>query len=377
MALGPEDGSRSVPAAAFLKTALAAAERCGVTRLADITRLDRLGLPVWQAVRPTGRSLSVHQGKGASELTAKIGALCEAIESHCAEHAPADGPCCPLSALPPSQRAPVLGDYCQTRDCSPDESEHIQWCAATDYITGTEQYLPHPLVSLDYRSWLPSLFERISGGLGAGACEGDALRTALLEVVERDAVRDWHRLSQAARTATSLDLTNIPFDWFQFWRDRLASLNVDLQAFRIKSIVGAPTFMCVIGGVEEFGAAYRQFSGTSADGDPETALFKALAEAIQSRLALVAGVRDDILPSYYRRHMRSRRPRDGLPLGRRRWGGERPLDAVVDHIVERLTACGYRRVVVKRLGQRLDGVAVTKVFVPGLGSLSRTRRPAL
>src|SRR3546814_15588111 len=78
MALGPEDGSRLVPVAPFLKTALAAAELCGVTRLADITRLDRLGLPVWQAVRPAGRALSVHQGKGASPLAARIGALCEA-----------------------------------------------------------------------------------------------------------------------------------------------------------------------------------------------------------------------------------------------------------------------------------------------------------
>src|SRR3546814_8113336 len=105
MALGPEDGSRLVPVAPFLKTALAAAELCGVTRLADITRLDRLGLPVWQAVRPAGRALSVHQGKGASPLAARIGALCEAIECHCAENAPADGPLCSFADLPPDARA--------------------------------------------------------------------------------------------------------------------------------------------------------------------------------------------------------------------------------------------------------------------------------
>ena len=90
MALGPEDKSRSMPAEAFLDRAAAAAAQCGVTRLADITRLDRLGLPVWQAVRPAGKALSVHQGKGSSPIAAKVGALCEAIECHCAENVVAD-----------------------------------------------------------------------------------------------------------------------------------------------------------------------------------------------------------------------------------------------------------------------------------------------
>jgi ribosomal protein S12 methylthiotransferase accessory factor YcaO len=36
----------------------------GITRLGNITGLDRIGIPVAIAVRPNSRSVSVSQGKG-------------------------------------------------------------------------------------------------------------------------------------------------------------------------------------------------------------------------------------------------------------------------------------------------------------------------
>ena len=370
--LGPGGGADS--ASGFFGRALAASRLCGVTRLADITGLDRLGLPVWQAVRPAGRALSVHQGKGASHLGAKIGALCEAIESHCAENAPADGPLCRFADLAPSERAPEMSDFARSRDDPPDAADPVQWCLGTELATGRAHHLPHHFVSLDYTSGLPSRFERTSGGLGAGPGEADALRTALFEAIERDALGEWRRLRPAEQGATSLALDSIRFGWFGEWRERFAALDVKLDVFRVPSIVGVPVFTCVIGGREEFGTAYRRFSGAAAHAEPEIALFKALAEAIQSRLTLIAGVRDDILPSYYARPPAKAA---GLPSnGACLWDETEPGPADLETIVERLAGLGYRQVVTKRLDQGLDGVAVTKVFVPGLGSLRRTRRPA-
>jgi ribosomal protein S12 methylthiotransferase accessory factor len=372
--LGPESALR--PVTAFFDKALAAARLCGVTRLADITGLDRLGLPVWQTVRPAGRSLSVHQGKGPAPAAAKLGALCEAIESHCAENAPADGPLCRFADLPRRERAADVGDYCRDRNALPESADPILWCSAADLATGKPIHLPHHQVSLDYTMGLPSHFERTSGGLGAGAAEADALLIALLEVIERDGVGEWQRRDPARRAAASLDLGTIPFGWFQSWRNRFASLDVELQAWRVPSLVGVPTFMCVIGGAEEFGPAYRRFSGTAAHGDPELALFKALAEAIQSRLTLIAGVRDDILPSHYARPQPKPAECDLSP-GRLAWDGIEPIACGVEMIAERLAALGYRQIAVKRLDDGLEGVAVTKAFVPGLGSLTRARRAPL
>jgi ribosomal protein S12 methylthiotransferase accessory factor len=43
----------------------------GITRLADVTGLDDLGVPVVMAVRPLAATLSVAQGKGATLELAK------------------------------------------------------------------------------------------------------------------------------------------------------------------------------------------------------------------------------------------------------------------------------------------------------------------
>ena len=72
---------RTVPAAETIRRVAKTAESLGVTRLADITGLDRIGIPVYSSVVPKSRdSLSVYNGKGARPVDAQAGALMEAIE---------------------------------------------------------------------------------------------------------------------------------------------------------------------------------------------------------------------------------------------------------------------------------------------------------
>src|ERR1051325_6080824 len=63
-----------------------AQRRAGITRIADLTGLDTLGIPVFTAIRPMGRSLSTQQGKGTTALAAKVSALMESLETWSAEH---------------------------------------------------------------------------------------------------------------------------------------------------------------------------------------------------------------------------------------------------------------------------------------------------
>src|SRR4030095_548912 len=57
----------------------------GITRLANITGLDTIGIPVWTAVRPLGLSLSVSQGKGITHDLAVVSGIMESIEVFHAE----------------------------------------------------------------------------------------------------------------------------------------------------------------------------------------------------------------------------------------------------------------------------------------------------
>jgi len=56
------------------------ARQIGVTRVGNVTGLDRIGIPVTVAVRPNSRSVSVSQGKGLGISQAFASALMEAIE---------------------------------------------------------------------------------------------------------------------------------------------------------------------------------------------------------------------------------------------------------------------------------------------------------
>jgi ribosomal protein S12 methylthiotransferase accessory factor len=58
----------------------------GITRLANVTGLDVIGVPVVMAVRTNARGLAVAQGKGLTLDSAKASAVMETIESYHAEH---------------------------------------------------------------------------------------------------------------------------------------------------------------------------------------------------------------------------------------------------------------------------------------------------
>ncbi|MEL7114591.1 MAG: YcaO-like family protein, partial [Pseudomonadota bacterium] len=60
-------------------------DELGIARLADITGLDRIGIPVVQAICPLSKSLTVKQGKGEDLAAAATSAAMEAAEAWHAE----------------------------------------------------------------------------------------------------------------------------------------------------------------------------------------------------------------------------------------------------------------------------------------------------
>src|SRR5687768_1889525 len=59
--------------------------RAGITRIADITGLDRIGIPVFNAIVPRSQDeLSVYNGKGGTPIDAMTSAVMEAMERFCA-----------------------------------------------------------------------------------------------------------------------------------------------------------------------------------------------------------------------------------------------------------------------------------------------------
>src|SRR6476620_843161 len=68
-----------------LKRALRLAPVMGITRIANVTGLDCIGIPVVMVCRPNSRSLAVSQGKGLDLAAARASGLMESVEFYHAE----------------------------------------------------------------------------------------------------------------------------------------------------------------------------------------------------------------------------------------------------------------------------------------------------
>ena len=76
-AVSPEETMRHVAQCAQL---------VGISRVAEITGLDRVGIPVMAAYRPDARSVAVSLGKGVTPAAAWVSAVMESMELWHAEH---------------------------------------------------------------------------------------------------------------------------------------------------------------------------------------------------------------------------------------------------------------------------------------------------
>lgn len=378
--LGPADPLRSVPAADLLAAASSAAAQAGVTRLADVTRLDRIGLPVWQAVRPASRALSVHQGKGASPEDAQLGALLEAVESHAAESFQAVATVCSFDDLPQDRRAPAIGDFAADREQPPKPDEWVGWVEGEALPGARAALLPFPLVSLDFTTASLSRFDRASNGVATGRTRDEAILAALHELIERDAVVEWQAEDMVARMAGAVDPRLVPFDWFRELEERIARAGASVACYCVPALTGTPVFACEINDTGKDGLPYRAMQGRAAHPVPEVALFKAIAEACQSRAAFIAGARDDLLPSLYAAPETAIAVAFALPLPPGMSGVDFAAVAdgprTVEGISAALAAAGYDTAAVIELACPA-GLCVVRAFVCGLGSMTRRRRPPI
>jgi ribosomal protein S12 methylthiotransferase accessory factor len=257
----------------------------GITRVADITRLDDIGIPVWQAIRPMSRNLSVSQGKGITPLLARISATMESLELWHAEELLCESVTMPVGVasrtLPYPVEALPLHDHNVLSD-----STVVEWIPARGIVGGVETVVPRHVVELDYTlrpAWTPPLFKRTSNGLASGNTLDEAMLHGLLELVERDALADAH-------LRTRIDMASIDGPDSAWLLDICTRAGVEIEAMAHRARVPMPTFEVVIRS-ESYPYPCR---GAGSHPDREVAFCRALTEAAQSRLTVIAGARDDL-----------------------------------------------------------------------------------
>jgi ribosomal protein S12 methylthiotransferase accessory factor len=349
-----------------------------ITRLVDVTPLDRSNLPVWSAVTPIARDLTVHAGKGTSSLAARLSAIMEAIERVSAETLPE------VRLRHASYRSLSNGDnVLDPRDLglpfdttfTPDRE--IRWTLGVDLVTGCNIWVPVDAVISPAEEGVCRGVE--TNGLAAGNTITEATLHALCELVERDAV-SINRFCEvnldmaSQRAARILDPNTLP-DIARSYVERLVAVDLRVVIEDLTSDLGIPVFGAL---ATDFAFAGNQgnatsFIGHGCDLDPTRAVMRALTEAAQAHAIVVLGARDTIegtrsLPNRVprlRRQLDVIRPRSFVRFQDSSFAsGDLWQDTQL--IVRRLESAGIRRCIVVGLTRTDLGVPVVRVIVPGL-----------
>ncbi len=280
----------------------------GITRVADLTGLDRLGVPVWAATRPTSRGLSVSQGKALDHDNAWVSAVLESAEQALAEVAPAV--VChvesPTSLAARGLRAVTLErqSRCAARHLRQDRE--LAWVEGICLASGETVFAPYELVGMDmaaHSPWDAEHFQMTSLGLAASGNMAGAVLHGLRELLEDDAAFGLLDAGMLGATPSTEARGRVacPSDHpLTDLIDRLRQAGVASGFARVTSDVGEPVVVAALKPMQAGLQRRAYFGGRACRSNVPDAALAALLEAVQSRLTFVSGGRDDLWREDYR-----------------------------------------------------------------------------
>ena len=357
----------------------------GVTRVANVTGLDTLGIPVVAVYRPNARSLVVSQGKGLDLWAAKASGLMEAIEGFHAEHAELP---LRLASARELARAHELVDLAGLPRVSVSTGSfhldrQILWCEARELGTDRPLWVPYELVHTNFTLPLPAgsgYFTMSSNGLASGNHLLEAISHGLCEVIERDALALWDAAGGSGAARGRIDPGSVDDPDCARVLAAMQGADLALGIWDITSDIGVATFACVLvdRGPGDIGQVYTSH-GSGCHPSRAIALLRALTEAAQTRLTFIAGTRDDADREFFERARDPARiarlwaeldaPGEGRGFGAVPSREAEDFEDDVRWLRERLAAAGLAQVAVVDLTQPRFGIPVVRVIVPGLESL--------
>jgi YcaO-like protein with predicted kinase domain len=349
----------------------------GITRIANLTGLDRIGIPVVMVCRPNARSSAVFNGKGVDIASAKASGLMEAVETWHAENV-----CLPLrfASFADLRDEASLVDVDQLpRRPGPDFDPHmpILWVEGRNLMDDRPIWLPFEIVHMDSRMSGPPISGALSmttNGLASGNSFAEAVRHGLCELIERDATSLWHQSSPGDRDARRLDLATVDDPNALDLIDRLAKAELEVAVWDVTTDVAACAFQCIL--VDRAGETGHIGVGAACHPRRARALLGAVLEAAQVRTTYIIGAREDIEPYDYDPAILARRNAETRAFTR---STARPLsfkaaanaefetaESDVGWLVERLRSIGVGQTIAVDLTRPEYGIPVVRMVVPGL-----------
>ena len=368
---------------------------CGISRVLDVTTLDRIGIPTCNAVRPDGVVLSVSNGKGWNKMAASVSAIMESIEFHHAEYPDTSGWTKAQSAqfLRGAGHtvidAPLLISDCLWPSDTYgglyySDALRLDWVEGREIIEDAKVMLPASTIYLQP----PYMHYFTSNGLASGNTWEEATLHGICELIERDAVA---RMTGRGKNDPPFRLMRIAPetmpDHLAEFSERIVQAGIELFMFALPTVIDIYTFWSVFHCPGEPNFMLITSAGFGSHPAPQIAASRALTEAAQSRLTHIHGAREDLGVDHVNRELSPDELERRLALQAGTFGKFRRIPTVtwneflavapyrarghtisesLSMILSLLAEAGHGKVYVHDLTKPGLNLSVTKSFVPGL-----------
>lgn len=363
-----------------LECVLRLAPIMGITRVANVTGLDTVGIPVVMVCRPNSRSVAVSQGKGIDLASARASGLMEAAELYHAETITLP---LRLSTYEEIRYQHNVVDVAKLPRSSVSRFHpnlRLLWCEGRDLLNGDDLFVPYEIVHTNYTTPFPDghgCFIASSNGLASGNRLIEAISHGICEVVERDAMALWKLRDGEETLKNGLDLKSVDDAICQEVLEKLERAGLSVGVWDITSDIKLAAFACRIVPRDDNTMWHCAVStGYGCHPSREVALLRALTEAAQARLTIISGLRDDFRHDVYEQWLDP----DVVTAIRRRMSRSTPArqfsdvpsrdgETFEDDVkweLECIRKAGLRRVVLLDLTKSEFRLPVVRVIVPGL-----------
>ena len=282
-------------------------EKCkiaGITRITEITHLDRIGLPVFSAIRPTSQdgAISIYGGKGISSEHAKASAMMEGFERYSAEKQCENLVTGTVSEISSKGNTIDVESLNLPKDFKKENIElfNLEWNICHDLISGDDYYVPsnaiyHPYVLED--NSCQSLFKSNTNGLASGNSLEEAILHGMFEVIERDA---WSIFELTHKNYKQIDLDCIESETVNDAISKFSENDIKIKLMDFTADVNIPTIAASADDTLLKDAGLLTL-GIGTHLDPEVAVLRALTEVAQSRATQIHGAREDTVRADFAR----------------------------------------------------------------------------
>ena len=372
--------SHYLPEDEALRIAWDEGRKIGVTRLANVTGFDRVGIPVYNSIKPATNGSSIQHGKGMTRTASKISALMESFERYHSVNpdletfeASYDEVERRMAVIPFERMLHIKGSLLR-RDMP------ILWTMGWDIASNVKTAAPLATVELAGRKSQDRTFktghmQASSNGLSAGFHILEAIIQGLLEVIERDGITCHTYKSGALNLPVPekrIDPESIPYPEVQDLYKIFHKARITPVLYDCSTDIGIPVYNCFL--FDDLHPEYMCVHGMGAGLHPRDAMIRALTESAQSRVVFNAGSRDLFFQEEFEISSRNGSTRvSSIALRQKQYAFDpkNVMDETPDYVkqlntcIHKLRSVGLEQVLVFPLAPETDKIQVVRVLVPG------------